>query len=245
MVSSPIFLRARAIAFSLIMLASLVWIVVLCVYMFLEWDISDPAERPIIAVMLLTNTITLIMLLVLLILPFRPWLDAARFLFLMMAHMGVAGAFAFWNPRFHCITSSADAEGVCRLLNMYILLASWIIPVLLIIYVAGLAYAMKRSAGQEPLTPPMLERESILPMMRPGNSRLASYSSASTAEEHRKHISGFSGLSRQTHNSVPNSLARYAPAEIQRKHISGLPASSRTHNSVPNSLTKLPPAFFV
>jgi hypothetical protein len=68
----------------------------------------------------------------------------------------------------------------------------------------------------------MLERESILPMMRPGldgNSRVLSYSLP-----------------------TKNALNRGSTLEEQRKHISGL--SSRT-NSVPGSLTKLPPAFFV
>jgi hypothetical protein len=91
--------------------------------MYYEWDTSDPSERPspsqypfnalifrstgpIVAVMLLTNTITLIMLLILLILQFRPWLDAARVLFLLLAHTGVAGTFALWNPSFQCPTSS-------------------------------------------------------------------------------------------------------------------------------------------
>ncbi|KAJ6547449.1 hypothetical protein B0H19DRAFT_1165650 [Mycena capillaripes] len=218
MISSPSFLRARALGFSLIILTSLVWIVLLCVYMFFEWDTSDTAERPIIAVMLLTNTLTLIMLLILLILPFREWLDAARFLFLVLAHFGVAGTFAFWKPKFHCPTSTPDSEGVCHLLNLYILVASWIIPVLLIIYVSGLSFAMMRSS--RPGTSPVLERESILPMMRPvldGNSRILSY-------------------------STEKPLDRASTLEEQRKHISGL--SSRT-NSMPSSLTKLPPAFFV
>jgi len=220
MVSSPLFLKARAIAFSLIILTSFVWIALLCVYMFLEWDTTDSAERPIIAVMLLTDTLTVIMLLILLILPFREWLDAARFFFLMLAHIGVAGTFAFWNPRFHCPTSTADSEGVCRLLNLYILVASWIIPVLLIVYMVGLAFAMIRSSRQKTL--PMLERESILPMMRPvldGNWRILSYSSP-----------------------IEKTLDRASTSEEQRKHISGL--SSRT-NSVPASLPELPPAFFV
>jgi amino acid permease len=30
---------------ALIILTSLVWIVLLCVYIFFEWDTSDPAER--------------------------------------------------------------------------------------------------------------------------------------------------------------------------------------------------------
>jgi hypothetical protein len=38
--------------------------------------------------MLLSDTLTVIILLVLLILPFREWLDAARLLLLMLAHIG-------------------------------------------------------------------------------------------------------------------------------------------------------------
>ncbi|KAJ7710026.1 hypothetical protein B0H17DRAFT_1030322 [Mycena rosella] len=222
MVSSPSFLKIRAIAFSLINLFSLLWIVLLSVYMFYEWDTSDPAERPIVAVMLLTDTLTLVMLLILLILPFRPWLDAARFLFLMLAHIGIAGAFAFWNPSFHCPTATPDSEGVCRLLNLYILVASWIIPVLLIMYAAGLALAMVRSSPHNNLPP--LERDSILPMMLPtsaGGSHVLSYSYSSEKAPDR-------GLT----------------SEERRKHISEV--SSRTNTgSVPSSLTKLPPAFFV
>ncbi|KAJ6630678.1 hypothetical protein B0H10DRAFT_1982325 [Mycena sp. CBHHK59/15] len=202
MVSSPVFLRIRAIAFSLIMAISFLWIILLCLYMYIQWDVTDSSERPTIAVMLLTNTLTLIILLILLILPFRPWLDAARFLFLILAHIGVAATFAFWNPRFHCPTSTADAEGVCRLLNLYILIASWIIPVLLIAYASGLALAMARSSPQNKLPP--MERESILPMMRPAldsDARVLSLTyptleCGSKSEELRKHISDLSFGSR-------------------------------------------------
>ncbi|KAJ7046663.1 hypothetical protein C8F04DRAFT_1061288 [Mycena alexandri] len=215
MISSPLFLKARAIAFSIIMLTSLLWIVLLSVYVFLEWDNSDATEHPIIAVMLLADTLTIIMLLVLLILPFREWLDAARLLLLMLAHTGVAGVFSFWNPKFRCQwpISTPDSVGVCRLLNLYILVASWVIPVLLIIYASGLAIAIVRSRRN---TFPAMDRESILPIMRPrfdGNSRVLSY-------------------------SHPTEKVHGSPEE-QRKHISSL--SGRTSSS----LTKLPPAFFM
>ncbi|KAJ7219166.1 hypothetical protein GGX14DRAFT_434854 [Mycena pura] len=243
MYSSPAFLRIRAIAFSLIIVINLLWISLLCTYVYLEWDAVDTAERPIIAVMLLTDTLTVIMLLILLILPFRPWLDGARFLFLLIAHIGIrtawnpwrcanlypgiAGAFAFWNPRFQCPTSSADSEGVCRLLNVYILIASWVIPVFLVAYVSGLAYAMVRCS--QPNASPMMERESILPVMRlEPNSRVGSYTQTTA------HGSLLSPTEKAFHRGS---------AEEQRKHISGMWSgrSSLSHNS----LTKMPPAAFL
>ncbi|KAK7014962.1 hypothetical protein R3P38DRAFT_3276769 [Favolaschia claudopus] len=219
MISSLLFLKARAIAFSLIIFTCLVWIVLLSVYMYIGWDtLSDPAEHPIIALMLFIDAMTMVVLLVLLVLPFREWLDAARFFFLMIAQTGVAIAFAYWNPKFRCPTSNPDSEGVCRLLNVYILIASWVIPTLLVFYACGLAYAMKRCSRP----PPMMERDSILPIMRPSYSRTQSYSSVTRGppEEQRKHISGL----------FP---------EIQRKH------GSELSNSSTGSLSKPPPAFFL
>jgi len=230
MYSSPAFLRIRAIAFSLIIGINLLWISLLCTYVYLEWDAADTAERPIIAVMLLTDTLTVIMLLILLILPFRPWLDGARFLFLLIAHIGIAGAFAFWNPRFQCPTSSADSEGVCRLLNVYILIASWVIPVFLVAYVSGLAYAMLRCSQHS--ASPMTERESILPVMRfETNSRVGSYSPYTQT------------AARGSSLSPTEKAFHRGSAEEQRKHISGMwsGGSSLSHNS----LTKMPPAAFL
>jgi len=226
---SSAFLRIRAIAFSLIIVINLLWISLLCTYAYLEWDAVDTAERPIIAVMLLTDTLTVIMLLILLILPFRPWLDGARFLFLLIAHIGIAGAFAFWNPRFQCPTSSADAEGVCRLLNVYILIASWIVPVFLMAYVSGLAYAMVRYPQHN--ASPMMERESILPVMRiEPNSRVGSYTQTAA------HGSLLSPTEKAFHRGS---------AEEQRKHISGMWSGSGRSSLSHNSLTKMPPAAFL
>ncbi|KAJ7285963.1 hypothetical protein C8J57DRAFT_1286367 [Mycena rebaudengoi] len=177
MVSSPVFLKIRAIAFSLIVSTSLLWIVLLCLYINMQWADADPSEHPLIAIMLLMHTLTLVILLLLLILPFRHWLDCARIGFLILIHISVAAAFVYWNPTYQCPTTSPDAEGVCRLLNLYILIASWVNPVLLIIYAAGLALAIVRSSGENKL-PLLTERESILPIMRPAldyNPRLLSY----------------------------------------------------------------------
>ncbi|KAF8212359.1 hypothetical protein K438DRAFT_1806402 [Mycena galopus ATCC 62051] len=248
MISSPRFLKARAIAFSLIMLTSFVFCALLCVYMYVGWNtLSATAEHPILALMLLIDAGTVILLLILLILPFREWLDAARFLLLGFAHIGVASVFAYWNPKFNCPTSTQDSGGVCRLLNLYILIASWIIPVLLIAYVSGLAYAMVRSSRQPVL--PMTERESILPMMRPasdGNSRALSYSPPTRkawdrgpSEEQRKHISGLSGSadgdSRLSYSLPMWKALNRGSSEEQRKHISGLSGSSKHISSVSGS----------
>lgn len=63
-------------------------------------------------------------------LRFRPWLDAARFLFLLCAHFGVSGAFAIYSPKFTCPQPTVEDRGVCRMLILYILISSWLLPLL-------------------------------------------------------------------------------------------------------------------
>jgi len=81
-------------------------------------------------------------------LEFKAWLDAARVLFLLVAHLGVAAAFAHWSPRFTCLRQgkcsqpggsirrsdimglAPDDQAVCRLVILYILVISWILPIL-------------------------------------------------------------------------------------------------------------------
>jgi hypothetical protein len=154
---------------------SLAWIVLLCVIIFYRWDISDHLERSLILVILLTNTITVIGLPVLILRQFRPWLDAVRFLFLLVAHIGTAAAFTAWNPNFTCPGQTADQEGECKLINMYILLANWAVPALLISYAVGLALMVYRHTRPSAISKmsfendgeATIERGSILPMMRP------------------------------------------------------------------------------
>ncbi|KAJ4488066.1 hypothetical protein J3R30DRAFT_3433070 [Lentinula aciculospora] len=170
---SPVFLKARAIIFSLISLISFIWVVVLCVDLFIQWSVLGTSERAFLAVMLLSNTLTLVVLLVLLILPFRPWLDGARLMLLLVAHIGIASGFVVWNTKFTCPTETVDEEGVCRLLNMYILIANWIIPAALVIYALGLAVMLYKRRKLRTAAPDLessksrQSQQSILPIMKP------------------------------------------------------------------------------
>jgi len=174
----PVFQRARVIAFFCISFISLLWIVLLCLEIFWQWELSDRSERSLILLMLLTNTITVIMLPVLVLLPFRPWLDAARFMFLLVAHICTATAFAYWNPKFDCPAQTANQEGLCKLLNMYILICSWVIPVLLIAYAFGLILMVYRRSLDDTIVvqckttlrndeESQASRQTILPALQP------------------------------------------------------------------------------
>lgn len=79
---------------------------------------------------------------------FRTWLDAARLFLLLICHIGTATSFTIWNPTISCPDDSGsschysdlfvfltdipapDSRGVCQLLNVYIIMASWVPPLL-------------------------------------------------------------------------------------------------------------------
>jgi len=134
MQTSARFLKWRALAFACISFLSLLWIILLCIIAYGRWDILDRPEKAFIVVLLVTNTINLLMLPILILREFRRWLDGARLLFLLTTNIGVAIFFTYWDPRFHCPDQTADQEGVCKLINLYILMANWVNPALLTVY---------------------------------------------------------------------------------------------------------------
>ncbi|KAF7304809.1 hypothetical protein MKEN_01195000 [Mycena kentingensis (nom. inval.)] len=216
------FLRLRAIAFSTLILACLVWCTLVSVFLFLKWDTTDSNQRSLLAVMLAIHAATPVVLLCLLVLRFRSYLDMARIVLLISLHLGTAALFSYWLSSFKCPTRTPDEQAVCRLFGLYILLASWVVPAILLAYAAGLGYFMGLQRRAPP--PAMLERESILPVMRPGYSRATSYS------------------------SQPDTRSKRGSAEEQRKHISGLSSQTSASRSFTTHsgliLSKPPPAFF-
>ncbi|KAI0692387.1 hypothetical protein BC835DRAFT_58981 [Cytidiella melzeri] len=187
----PIFMKLRAIAFSCIIFVSLVWLVLLSLELSLRWDISDSAQRALVVVFVLIDTITVIMLPILLIVPFRVWLESARMLALVLGHFSAAVSFTAGNADFTCPDNTPDADGVCELIDMYILLGSWVIPGLLLVYLAGfgiLLYRRRQSLDDEekeaeldvePVTPTAAQ----IPIMPPPPRTIAR-TSASTASSY-------------------------------------------------------------
>jgi len=147
---SPTFMKARVVAFSCILLTSLLWALLLCLFVFFRWEVSSSLQRSLVVIMLCTNAITVVMVPLLLLLQFRVWLDVARLLLLLVLHIGSAAAFSYCNAYFTCTNQTPDQEGVCTLINIYILLASWVIPVLLLLYAAGLGYMLYRRSKMAP-----------------------------------------------------------------------------------------------
>jgi hypothetical protein len=144
----PKFLRLRGVAFFCLTSTSIVWVVLLCFELFFRWDLLDKPGRSLILVILLANAITVVMLPILMILQFRPWLDAARLMFLLIVHGGSAVMFSIWTPKFQCSHNTVDEERACNMTNIAILIGSWINPALLLSYALGLSVMVYRRSQQ-------------------------------------------------------------------------------------------------
>lgn len=202
---SPVFLRTRTIALGSLSLASVLWAILLCVVLFSQWEILDVSERSLVLVMLVTHAISIVMLLILLIVTFRPWLDAARIMFLLMAHVGTAGAFTYWYPRFKCMSQDPNQEGVCKLIIAYILIAGWLVPILLMIYGFGLALMVWRHRISASRTPVVADEESHVEHRLPISDMKQNTPSISTFTRHISSCRHFSSVSTSSRCCKPQS----------------------------------------
>lgn len=135
-----LFLKIRVLLFSSIIFLSFIWIILLSIAIFVQWDLMNHTERSLILMILVIDTFTVVMLPLLLLQPFRSWLDAARFLFVFLSHSGIAFLFAIKKSAMHCSSPVADQEAVCGLVILFVIITSWFIPALAVLYICGLAY---------------------------------------------------------------------------------------------------------
>ncbi|VDB82787.1 unnamed protein product [Peniophora sp. CBMAI 1063] len=145
MQQSRSFMKARAIAFCGIAFLAFVLSALLIVLLSLRWTVSSKTDRAFIVAFLVLDLMTVFALPILLLVRFRPWLDAARLLSLVIFHYAVAGVFASQFDGITCTDKSMDGAGVCEIFNVLVLMASWVIPVLLSIYGAILAWYAHRN----------------------------------------------------------------------------------------------------
>jgi len=145
---SPLFLKLRLAMFSLTTLICFIWVILLSCVLFLRWDASSSSERSFLFIFLGIDTLTVVMLLVLLLVKFRTWLDAARLLLLLICHLGMAAAFVVWNPTIPCLGDTPDGRAVCELIHVYLIATSWVPPFLLVLYGVSLAIYAWRYASR-------------------------------------------------------------------------------------------------
>jgi len=161
-VQPRLFLLIRTIAFSFIMFLCFLWSILLSITLYSQWDVMNSGERAIILTNMAVDFTTVVMLPVLLLWQFRPWLDAARFAFLIIIHTGVAGLFTYKSPPYRSQCSSAitiDKGALCNLIISYVIISSWIVAALIICYACGLGVLFRRLSRIPPT--PVADTESL------------------------------------------------------------------------------------
>jgi len=145
---SPLFLKLRLAMLSLTTLVCFIWVILLSCVLFLRWEASTSPERSYLYAFLGIDTLTVVMLPILLLVKFRTWLDSARLLLLLICHIGLAASFVIWNTTNPCPDDTPDDLEACQLINVYLVMASWVPPLLLILYGLGLATYAWRYASK-------------------------------------------------------------------------------------------------
>ncbi|KAF9652840.1 hypothetical protein BDM02DRAFT_3265871 [Thelephora ganbajun] len=241
---SPLFLRLRAWAFGIISLLSFTWITLLCVLAYTRFTLSSRPEKTFIVVLLLINLVTVILLPVMLLLRFRPWLDVARMLTLLTCHIGVAATYVVWVPNMQCSSSNVDEKGICELVNAYMLIGAWFIPALLIVYCCCLAlmvYRRRRRLAAEALEPKQTTGSpSLVPdsqtLTATAESNMPQKPNLSIAVPSRSHLSHISpSLAPSTPSVYSTQASVYGGvAETPKSTRSEKACSSRLSKPVPN-----------
>jgi len=178
----PMFLRLRSVALGLITFLAFLWIILICIVIYAQWDLLDHVQRSLILIMLFINTVTVIMLPILLLRPFRPWLDAARVLLLILIHGGIALFFAIRSPSFTCISSASNLneEAVCTTITVFVNVFDWAIPVLVVLYASGLAFLVRKQSKLRAEPSPVVDAEK---QVRKAHNSLQSQGSLSSTYE--------------------------------------------------------------
>jgi len=179
-------MRIRGIAFGFIAFLSFLWIILLCIAIFAQWEFMDRVERSLIIIMMLVDFLTVIMIPFLLIQEFRPWLDAARFLFLFAAHSGIAIFFTSRSSSFQCPSSVPDQQAVCGLIILFVVIASWLVPVLAVGYSCGLAYYVYRLSKMPPVAQEDTESQDA-----EKQQKTAQHESFQSKSSHRSYVTSY------------------------------------------------------
>jgi len=134
-------LRARAVFFVTIALASLIWTILLSVNLFVRSDAFSAPETSVCALLTVAHSVTSVLLLILLTMEFRIWLDMTRMLGLLVMHIAFAVIYATHYGSFPCtsLVTDPDRGSVCQLFDLLILIGNCLTPALLLFYAACLA----------------------------------------------------------------------------------------------------------
>ncbi|KAI0950512.1 hypothetical protein AcV7_008953 [Taiwanofungus camphoratus] len=154
------FRTVRKAVFAVISVVSLLWAVLLSVYIAREWKHAMSIQRVIILVTIAVNGFTSLLLYLMLVVVFRIWPELARTIFLFAIHVGTAVPLTLFVSKFSC--TAFNSFDSCHAVNVIFLICAWTIVTLFATYVVFLCLTTRVALPDSSATAKFTRRASSL-----------------------------------------------------------------------------------
>ncbi|KAF8488787.1 hypothetical protein JB92DRAFT_3015434 [Gautieria morchelliformis] len=154
-------LRSRGYVHVAVVVIGILWIGVLSAYAFTKGGYPTVQESVSVTLLLSFNALSTLCIPIFSLLDASDsversrwyshvWFELTSLSLLLVSHFAAALLFDILSPSFHCANSNPDSEGWCKLINVYISVASWITPLILFLFISYLSLASFRTAPRFP-----------------------------------------------------------------------------------------------
>ncbi|PCH38111.1 hypothetical protein WOLCODRAFT_136046 [Wolfiporia cocos MD-104 SS10] len=142
-----LFRKFRTVLFAVISVISLLWAILLSVYLAREWKHGEKAQRIIVLLMICGNVFTSVLLYLMIVVMFQLWLDFSRIVFLFALHFVLAVLLSIFGHKFDCtVFGSRDT---CDSVYDFALFIVWSMVTLFVVHAVVLG-VMSRIPRPEP-----------------------------------------------------------------------------------------------
>lgn len=132
------FRNFRLIVLAFASVLSLIWSIVIVVYMANNWSSYNSGERGFLFGLIALDFIGSILLYLMIVVQYQFWPDAARTLVLLGLHVAGTVVFMILSPKFPC--SAFGSTTNCHNMTMTVLIGSWVISALILLYAICLPF---------------------------------------------------------------------------------------------------------
>ncbi|KAJ8597972.1 hypothetical protein M405DRAFT_4993 [Rhizopogon salebrosus TDB-379] len=126
------FRKFRLIVLALASVLSLIWSVIITVYMAKNWSSYNAAQRGFFFGLIAVDFIGGILLYLMVVVQYKFWPDAARTVVLLGLHVAGSVVFTMHSSSFPCSAFGSTAN--CHIMTMIVIVGSWVISALMAMY---------------------------------------------------------------------------------------------------------------
>ncbi|EPT06117.1 hypothetical protein FOMPIDRAFT_1013096 [Fomitopsis schrenkii] len=141
-----VFRTARRALFAVIAVLSVLWAILLSVYIAQEWKHAVEAQRVIVLLMICMNTAFSVLLYLMIVVVFQFWLEFARTVFLFSAHLGIAVSLTILGHTFDCSVFTnrlpnltPESQGACNSTYRFALSMEYMLAIVFLMHTVALA----------------------------------------------------------------------------------------------------------